>query len=93
MREQSESRTTPEADRRAPWKRSTSESASGKSPTASEPDLAVWMNGERVGTWRQTSAGVDLLEYEEDWLRSPHSRPLSLTLPFLPGNDRTEVST
>ena len=45
------------------------------------------MNGERVGTWSRSAAGVDVLEYEEGWLQSPRSRPLSLTLPFLPGNE------
>ena len=47
--------------------------------------LALWMNGERVGTWSMVQ-GKDHLQYEDDWLQSVHARPLSLTLPFTPGN-------
>ncbi len=47
--------------------------------------LALWMNGERVGTWTVTR-GKDQLQYDESWLQSPQARPLSLTLPFTPGN-------
>ena len=43
------------------------------------------MNGERVGTWRVSPAG-DELSYETSWLASPQARPLSLSLPFRPGN-------
>lgn len=48
--------------------------------------LDVWMNGELVGTWSVTRAGVTVLHYEESWLASARARPLSLSLPFLPGN-------
>jgi serine/threonine-protein kinase HipA len=41
-----------------------------------------------VGVWARTAAGVETLQYEDTWLASPRARPLSLTLPFLPGNDR-----
>ena len=44
------------------------------------------MNDELVGTWSRTTADVELFAYEATWLRSPRARPLSLTLPFLPGN-------
>lgn len=47
--------------------------------------LVLWMNGERVGTW-SVSQGKDQLQYEDSWLQSPQARPLSLTLPFTPGN-------
>ena len=47
--------------------------------------LVLWMNGERVGIW-SVIQGKDQLEYEESWLQSPQARPLSLTLPFTPGN-------
>src|SRR5258706_15541164 len=47
--------------------------------------LALWMNGERVGTWRVSPAG-DELSYETSWLASPQARPLSLSLPFWPRN-------
>lgn len=43
------------------------------------------MNGERVGTWSASPAG-DELHYDANWLNSPHARPLSLSLPFRPGN-------
>lgn len=49
--------------------------------------LDVWMNGELVGTWSRTAAGVELFAYDATWLDSPNTRPLSLTLPFLPGNE------
>lgn len=47
--------------------------------------LAIWMNGEFVGTWRIKS-GVDELHYANEWLDNPRGRPLSLSLPFTPGN-------
>lgn len=47
--------------------------------------LVLWMNGEKVGTW-SVIQGKDQLEYEDSWLQSPQARPLSLTLPFTPGN-------
>jgi serine/threonine-protein kinase HipA len=45
--------------------------------------LALWMNGERVGTWSLGPDG-DELRYDDAWLESPQRRPLSL--PFRPGN-------
>jgi serine/threonine-protein kinase HipA len=47
--------------------------------------LALWMNGEAVGSWRMSPQG-DELHYDEGWLRSAQARPLSLSLPFTPGN-------
>lgn len=47
--------------------------------------LALWMNGEQVGTWSASPAG-DQLHYGANWLSSPQARPLSLSLPFSPGN-------
>jgi serine/threonine-protein kinase HipA len=47
--------------------------------------LTIWMNAEFVGTWRIKS-GVDELQYAEEWLENPRGRPLSLSLPFTPGN-------
>ncbi len=47
--------------------------------------LALWMNGERVGTWSASPSG-DELSYDASWLHSPQTRPLSLSLPFRPGN-------
>jgi serine/threonine-protein kinase HipA len=47
--------------------------------------LALWANGERVGTW-SARAGEHRLQYEDSWLASPAGRHLSLSLPFTPGN-------
>ena len=48
--------------------------------------LAVWMNGELVGHWRNASIEQQTFQYADAWLMSAASRPLSLSLPFLPGN-------
>lgn len=48
--------------------------------------LAVWINGQRVGVWRLPHRGPPELQYDEAWVRSPQGRPLSLSLPFQPGN-------
>jgi serine/threonine-protein kinase HipA len=45
------------------------------------PDLAVWMNGLRVGNWFWTRTGTPGLRYDDAWVDSPQSRPLSLSLP------------
>jgi serine/threonine-protein kinase HipA len=47
--------------------------------------LGLWMNGERLGTWTASPAG-DELQYDAAWLNSAQGRPLSLSLPFRPGN-------
>ena len=47
--------------------------------------LTIWMNGEFVGYWR-IKAGTDELQYTDEWLANPRGRPLSLSLPFTPGN-------
>ena len=46
--------------------------------------LAVWMNAERVGTWTLGSNNSHTFTYEESWLVSPASRPLSLSMPLQP---------
>jgi len=43
--------------------------------------LAVWMNGERVGTWSLPARGAQTFTYAETWLQSRQFRPLSLSLP------------
>lgn len=43
------------------------------------------MNGERVGNWSLAPNGPDTLQYDPAWQASPRGRPLSLSLPFLPG--------
>jgi serine/threonine-protein kinase HipA len=43
------------------------------------------MNGEHIGDW-SVGPGGDELRYAATWLHSPQARPLSLSLPFTPGN-------
>lgn len=43
--------------------------------------LAVWMNGEQVGTWTLPARGPQTFTYYETWLHSSQFRPLSLSLP------------
>ncbi|MFM0391853.1 type II toxin-antitoxin system HipA family toxin [Paraburkholderia phytofirmans] len=47
--------------------------------------LSLWMNGLPVGTWETTRDG-EKLTYFEDWIADEQGRPLSLSLPFTPGN-------
>jgi serine/threonine-protein kinase HipA len=47
--------------------------------------LSIWANGERVGTWRVSPQAEDELRYDDSWLASKASRPLSLSLPLIPG--------
>ena len=47
--------------------------------------LGLWMNGGFVGTWRLGVGGEDILEYDQAWKTAPQGRPLSLSLPFMPG--------
>lgn len=51
-------------------------------------DLAVWMNGQRVGTWGHTRAGRDSFHYDPAWVASPFARNLSLSLPITAGDSR-----
>jgi len=44
------------------------------------------MNGAFVGTWSLHPTKGDTLQYDQAWRDSPHGRPLSLSLPFLPAN-------
>jgi len=52
---------------------------------AKQQRLNIWMNGIPVGYWEATRQG-ERLAYFDDWLTDEQSRPLSLSLPFLPGN-------
>jgi serine/threonine-protein kinase HipA len=54
-------------------------------PTHSQA-LSVWANGERVGVWRLPARGPMEFAYDPAWVASPAGRPLSLSLPFTPGN-------
>ena len=47
--------------------------------------LDLWMNGIPVGYW-EVRRGVERLVYLPEWLDDPQGRPLSLSLPFTPGN-------
>ncbi|GAB2878213.1 type II toxin-antitoxin system HipA family toxin [Uliginosibacterium flavum] len=47
--------------------------------------LNIWMNGLPVGYWEHTSRG-EQLGYFEEWIADEQGRPLSLSLPFTPGN-------
>lgn len=49
--------------------------------------LALWMNGERVGTWRMPTTGSQEFFYAESWLASPARRPISLSLPLRPSRE------
>ncbi|MGY5359739.1 type II toxin-antitoxin system HipA family toxin [Cronobacter dublinensis] len=49
------------------------------------PRLALWMNGLPVGYWDKHN-GEDRLTYLPEWTSDPQGRPLSLSLPFTPGN-------
>ncbi len=48
--------------------------------------LGLWMNGDFVGTWSLAPDTPDTLQYDTAWVQSPEGRPLSLSLPFTPGN-------
>jgi serine/threonine-protein kinase HipA len=44
------------------------------------------MNGAFVGTWSIRPQAGEVLQYDRDWVASGQGRPLSLSLPFTPGN-------
>src|SRR5690606_7617585 len=48
--------------------------------------LNLWMNGEFVGTWSVNPHAGEVLQYADAWVASSQGRPLSLSLPFIPGN-------
>ncbi|PZN30748.1 MAG: hypothetical protein DIU71_11520 [Proteobacteria bacterium] len=45
------------------------------------PALAVWMNGQRVGTWTRGRGDVSEFEYAQSWIQSEHFRVISLSIP------------
>jgi serine/threonine-protein kinase HipA len=47
--------------------------------------LNLWMNGIPVGYWEKNRDG-ERLGYFDEWVVSDQGRPLSLSLPFTPGN-------
>lgn len=44
--------------------------------------LLVLMNGDQVGEWKLSSTGLHEFVYDESWLSSPVSRPVSLSMPL-----------
>ncbi len=48
--------------------------------------LGLWMNGAHVGAWTLAPHAPDTLQYDLAWAQSEQGRPLSLSLPFTPGN-------
>jgi len=48
--------------------------------------LNIWINGQLAGTWRAHKNRPQEFQYADAWLRSPHGRMLSLSMPFRPGN-------
>jgi serine/threonine-protein kinase HipA len=46
-----------------------------------QPSLALYMNSERVGVWRLTAQGHELM-YDKEWLANPLVRPISLQFPL-----------
>lgn len=48
--------------------------------------LGLWMNGAFVGTWSLQPHAGEMLQYADEWIASEQGRPLSLSLPFRPGN-------
>ncbi len=49
--------------------------------------LNIWMNGVLVGEWGK-KAGIAELTYAQSWVDHKQGRPLSLSLPFTPGNQK-----
>jgi len=43
--------------------------------------LAVWMNGQRVGTWIASKSEISEFIYDKEWIASEFFRPLSLSIP------------
>lgn len=49
-------------------------------------ELWVWMNGQHVGVWSQSSNKVSVFQYAATWAQSPAARALSLSMPMTAGN-------
>lgn len=49
--------------------------------------LNLWMNGQHIGYWSK-KLGIEELQYDNDWVKQSQSRPLSMSLPFTPGNQK-----
>lgn len=46
------------------------------------PELAVWMNGQRVGLWFWSRTGTPGFRYDDTWSQSPNARALSVSMPI-----------
>lgn len=57
----------------------------GRRPLPGHGRLDAWFNGERVGCWH-VLPGEHRFTYDDAWRGSPSARPLSVSLPFTPGN-------
>ncbi|MES2483238.1 MAG: HipA domain-containing protein [Pseudomonadota bacterium] len=57
----------------------------GRRPYPGNGRLAAWFNGQRVGSWH-VQADEHRFQYDSAWLSDAATRPLSLSLPFAPGN-------
>lgn len=53
--------------------------------------MAVWMNGERVGTWITQPGKPDEFRYGPEWLASEGARPISLSMPLQPTGFKGDV--
>jgi len=49
--------------------------------------LAVWMNGEEVGTWGIDAQGQHEFCYEKTWVDATEARPISLSMPLQPPSE------
>lgn len=57
----------------------------GRRPAPGNGRLAAGFNGQRVGFWH-AQADEHRFQYDPAWLSDTAARPLSLSLPFTPGN-------
>lgn len=58
---------------------------------SSSRSLAVWMNGERVGTWTTRPGKPDEFNYTSEWRVADGARPISLSMPLRPTGYRGEA--
>jgi serine/threonine-protein kinase HipA len=57
----------------------------GRRPSPGNGRLTAWFNGQRVGCWH-VQGEEHRFQYDPAWLSDAAARPLSLSLPFTPGN-------
>lgn len=49
-------------------------------------NLAVWMNGDKVGMWSINAQGRHEFRYEQAWINTRGARPISISMPLQPPN-------